>query len=174
MSESDAENFSGDMDFIADLIGLFIKKGVLKKMSEGETEDLIAYLVSSGLLQEVGELFGSYQRMKPINDAIGDAAMRLLVKQLGDPDTYLEKYEELLDLIRSMNPDATIISLSAFCGAHHEELGAMIEAYNQKNNCKVHFIDSFGWIPEKPLHPLRDGHTAVAKNLIPLLGKIVG
>ena len=89
-------------------------------------------------------------------------------------ELYLEKYEELLDLIRSMNPDATIISLSAFCGAHHEELGAMIEAYNQKNNCKVHFIDSFGWIPEKPLHPLRDGHTAVAKNLIPLLGKIVG
>ena len=107
MSESDAENFSGDMDFIADLIGLFIKKGVLKKMSEGETEDLIAYLVSSGLLQEVGDLFGSYQRMKPINDAIGDAAMRLLVKQLGDPDTYLEKYEDLMDDVSGALKNAT-------------------------------------------------------------------
>ena len=89
-------------------------------------------------------------------------------------ELYLEKYEALLDVIRSMNPNATIISLSAFCGAHHAELGELIAAYNQKNNCKVHFIDSFGWIPEKPLHPLRDGHKTVAKNLIPLLGEIVG
>lgn len=89
-------------------------------------------------------------------------------------EVYLEKYTELLDLIRKMNPHATLISLAAFCGAHHEALGRMIAEYNQKNNCRVHFIDSFGWIPEKPLHPLRDGHETVAKNLIPLLKKIIG
>lgn len=88
-------------------------------------------------------------------------------------ELYLEKYEELLDVIRSKNPHATLISLSAFCGAHHEELGNMIAKYNEKNGTCVHFIDAFGWIPEKPLHPLRDGHTAVAKNLIPLLGNII-
>ena len=88
-------------------------------------------------------------------------------------ETYLEKYAELLDVIRSMNPDATIISLSAVCGAFHQELGEMIKEYNEKNGCKVHFIDSDGWIPVSPLHPLRDGHTTVAKNLIPILKGIV-
>ncbi len=88
-------------------------------------------------------------------------------------EVYLEKYAELLDVIRAMNPNATVIALSAFCGAFHEELGKMIAEYNEKNQCKVHFIDSDGWIPVSPLHPLRDGHTTVAKNLIPILKKIV-
>ncbi len=88
-------------------------------------------------------------------------------------ELYLEKYAELLDVIRSMNPTATIISLSAFCGAHHEELGKMIAEYNVEHNCNVHFIDSNGWIPMFPLHPLRDGHTTVAKHLIPLLTEII-
>lgn len=88
-------------------------------------------------------------------------------------ELYLEKYAALLDVIRSMNPNATLVSLSAFCGAHHAELGEMIAKYNQENGCNVHFIDSFGWIPEKPLHPLRDGHATVAQRLIPLLKEIL-
>lgn len=87
---------------------------------------------------------------------------------------YLEKYAELLDVIRARNPRATVVALSAFCGAHHGELGEMIAAYNEKNACKVHFIDSFGWIPEEPLHPLRDGHATVAEHLTPLLRAILG
>ena len=88
-------------------------------------------------------------------------------------ELYLEKYAELLDVIRAMNPQATLISLAAFCGAHHEALGNMIAEYNQKNNCHVHFIDSFGWIPLKPLHPLRDGHITVSQHLIPILKEII-
>ncbi len=91
-----------------------------------------------------------------------------------DPTLYLEKYAELLDVIRSHNPDATLIALSPFCGAFHEELGRMIAEYNEKNGCTVHYIDSFGWIPEEPLHPLRDGHATVAENLIPRLRAILG
>ena len=88
-------------------------------------------------------------------------------------ELYLQKYEELLDVIRARNPQSVIISLSAFVGAFHEELGKMIADYNQKHGCNVHYIDSFGWIPEVPLHPLRDGHNTVAKNLIPLMKEIV-
>ena len=88
-------------------------------------------------------------------------------------ELYLEKYEELLDVVRSYNPDATVISLSAFCGAHHAELGEMIARYNEKNGCNVHFIDSNGWISPEPLHPLRDGHTTVASRVIPLLREIM-
>lgn len=87
---------------------------------------------------------------------------------------YLETYAELLDTVRAHNPEATVIALSAFCGAHHTELGRMIADYNAKNGCHVHFIDSFGWVSPEPLHPLRDGHSTVARNLIPLLRNIIG
>ncbi|MBE6552880.1 MAG: hypothetical protein E7666_00900 [Ruminococcaceae bacterium] len=86
---------------------------------------------------------------------------------------YLENYARLLDVVREKNPNATVIALSAFCGAHHAELGEMIADYNAKNNCNVRFIDSNGWISPEPLHPLRDGHNTVAEHLIPLLKEIV-
>ena len=86
---------------------------------------------------------------------------------------YLAKYEILLDVIRKMNPDATIVALSAFCGAFHAELGEMIAAYNEKNGCTVHFVDTNGWIPVEPLHPLRDGHRTVAKNFTAALREIL-
>ncbi len=89
-------------------------------------------------------------------------------------ELYVAEYEKLLDVIRARNPESVIVSLSAFCGAHHEALGKLIAAYNEKNGCNVHFIDSFGWIPKEPLHPLRDGHRAVAKRLIPLIRAIIG
>ena len=89
-------------------------------------------------------------------------------------EVYLQKYAALLDVVRSHNPHATVIALSAFCGAFHEELGKMIAEYNQKNGTDVHYIDTNGWIPAEPLHPWRNGHTTVASNLIPILTKIIG
>ncbi len=86
---------------------------------------------------------------------------------------YLAGYAELLDVVRARNPHSVIVSLSAFCGGHHEALGRMIDEYNRQNNCHVHFIDSFGWIPVDPLHPLRDGHATVAEHLVPLLDAII-
>jgi len=88
-------------------------------------------------------------------------------------ELYLERYAALLDEIRAMNPSSKIVSLSAFCGAHHEALGKMIAEYNEKNGCDVAFIDSTDWIPVEPLHPLRDGHQIIADHLAPILGKII-
>ena len=87
----------------------------------------------------------------------------------GDEGVYLASYRQLLDVIREHNPEARIVSLAAFCGAHHEALGAMIADYNREHGCDIFFVDSFGWIPEEPLHPLRDGHRIVADHLIPIL-----
>ena len=89
------------------------------------------------------------------------------------PEVYTEKYGELLDVIRKMNPEATVISLSAFCGAYHTELGEFIEKYNAENGCLVHYIDSNGWISPEPLHPYRDGHRTVAENLTAEMKKII-
>ena len=88
-------------------------------------------------------------------------------------ELYLKKYGELLDVIRKMNPEATVISLSAFCGAFHTELGEYIEKYNAENGCRVHYIDSNGWISPEPLHPYRDGHRTVAENLTAEMKKII-
>ena len=88
-------------------------------------------------------------------------------------EEYVTKYGELLDVIRSLNPNAKIISLSAFCGAHHEELGKFIAEYNEKNGTSIPFIDSTGWVPVEPLHPLRDGHKTIAEHLVPILKELL-
>lgn len=87
-------------------------------------------------------------------------------------ELYIAEYEHLLDVIRARNPMSVIISLSAFCGAHHEALGELIARYNEKNGCNVHFIDSCGWVPEEPLHPMRDGHRIIAAHLTQKLREI--
>ncbi len=92
----------------------------------------------------------------------------------GKVENYLVQYEKLLDIVRARNPHALIVSLSAFVGFAHTELGEMIADYNQRNGCDVRYIDSFGWIPPEPLHPMRDGHRIVAGHLVPLLKKIIG
>ena len=88
-------------------------------------------------------------------------------------EEYTACYEKLLDVIRSLNPNAKIVSLSAFCGGHHEALGKLIADYNQKNGTDVAFIDSTGWIPVEPLHPMRDGHATVAEHLAPILKELI-
>lgn len=83
--------------------------------------------------------------------------------------TYLDGYRALLDQIIAANPASKLFVLSAFCGAHHRELGELICAYNREKGTAVHFIDSTGWVPKEPLHPLRAGHRVIAQHLIPIL-----
>ena len=88
-------------------------------------------------------------------------------------EVYLAKYAELLDIVRKHNPNATVISVSPFCGAFHTELGEMIAQYNKENGCNVRYVDTYGWIPEEPLHPMRDGHATVAEKLTEQIQKII-
>ena len=53
-----------------------------------------------------------------------------------------------------------------------KELGEMVERFNKENNDDVKFINSTGWIPAEPLHPLRDGHKIVAEHLTEELKKL--
>ena len=51
--------------------------------------------------------------------------------------------------------------------------GAMIEDYNKCENDNVYFINTKGWIPKSPVHPLRDGHRIIAENLTKKLLEIL-
>ncbi len=86
---------------------------------------------------------------------------------------YTAEYRKLLQVVREINPNAKIVVLSAFCGVYPAELQEMVETYNRETGDTVHFIDSAGWIPAEPLHPLRDGHSIVARHLTEELQKIL-
>lgn len=88
-------------------------------------------------------------------------------------EEYLAAYGALLDTVRALNPNAKILSLSAFCGAHHEALGSFIEEYNASHGDDIFFIDSTGWIAPEPLHPMRDGHRTIAEHLAKILVGVV-
>lgn len=91
----------------------------------------------------------------------------------GRPD-YLPEYEKVLELIRERNPKSTIIVLSPFCGCFDDVLPGFVKGYNEKHSDNIRYISSHGWVPESPLHPLRDGHREIARRLIPELREIVG
>jgi len=88
-------------------------------------------------------------------------------------EDYLMRYEEFLDLVRSTNPEAVIVCLSAFCGAFDAELTAFIPEYNKKKAANVRFVSSKGWVPLEPLHPLREGHKIIAEKLTAALKEIL-
>lgn len=89
-------------------------------------------------------------------------------------EKYIDGYEKLLDVIRTMHPDSKIIVLSAFCEVYPEELKFLITKYNKEYNTDILFIDTKGWIPAEPIHPLRDGHKIIAEKLTSILKEELG
>lgn len=87
-------------------------------------------------------------------------------------EEYTSEYTELLRLVRKINPNAKIVVLTAFCGVYPNELRAAVDKFNTENNDNVYFIDTAGWIPKEPLHPLRDGHRIVSEKLTAELKKL--
>ena len=92
----------------------------------------------------------------------------------GTEEAYISEYKNLLDVVRKVNPESKIVVLSAFYGVYPEALKALVEKYNAENGDSIKFIDTKGWIPKEPLHPLRDGHRIVAENLTRELKRIFG
>lgn len=83
----------------------------------------------------------------------------------GPIEIYLKEYEKFLDLVRSINPKAQIVVLSTFYGYANKELGEFICSYNESNRCSILYVDSAGWVPPEPLHPLRSGYKVIAEKL---------
>lgn len=88
-------------------------------------------------------------------------------------EEYASAYRDLLHTIRELHPQSVIICLSAFYDVHPDALREMIAQWNAQREDRVHFIDSTGWIPQEPLHPMRDGHRIIAEHLAGALKSIV-
>lgn len=88
-------------------------------------------------------------------------------------EQFVSGYTRLLDIIRNLHPAAKIISLQSFCGGHYETHKTMIREYNEKKKAGIVYIDTSGWIPLEPLHPLTNGHRILAEKLIPILKEVI-
>ncbi len=91
--------------------------------------------------------------------------------RLNEKTVYLDAYCEFLLLLRKRNPQAIIVALSPFYGVYEPELKETINSFNKDNNENIIFIGTDGWIPQTPLHPLREGHRIVAERLTEELNK---
>lgn len=84
---------------------------------------------------------------------------------------YLENYRAFLDLARKMHPRAQIILLPPFNGTHAADVRALADSYSREHSCKIDLIETEGWVPKEPLHPLRAGHKIIAAHLTEELKK---
>lgn len=108
---------------------------------------------------------GEHPNIVVINHGANDSA--------STPDRYIARYGELVDLIREIHPEAKIVCLSAFCGNFAADLDAFVQRYNETHDTPIYFINSTGWVPREPLHPLRAGHRAIAAHLSEALRAIL-
>ncbi len=90
-----------------------------------------------------------------------------------DADIFAENYLELLKVIRKRCPLSKIFILPCFRGDHFAVLQNFINDYNKEYNDNLCFIDSRGWVPAEPLHPLRAGHKIIAEKLTSALEKLL-
>lgn len=86
-----------------------------------------------------------------------------------DRETFFRQYRRLLEVVRARNPQAKIIALTPFCGALAEEICEIVDAFNRETGDDVFYISTAGWIAPEPLHPTREGHKTVARNLAAIL-----
>ncbi len=89
------------------------------------------------------------------------------------PEIYIAGYEKVLRVIRETHPGTGIVVLCPFKGFFRQELGKFVDEFNKKYNDNVHYINSYGWIPKDPVHPVRENHRVIAEQLAPLLEKFV-
>ena len=87
----------------------------------------------------------------------------------GDVNNYIREYERFLKHLIEVHKASKIIVLNCFRGNFKDETEEMVSRFNKEHGTDVFFIDSSGWIPFEPLHPLRDGHKIIAEHLTEIL-----
>lgn len=86
-----------------------------------------------------------------------------------NPDEFEQKYYELLSVIYNRNPESKIIAMVPFIGAFRNEIHETVKKFNKQNNTDIFVVDTDGWVPSEPLHPLRESHFKAAQKLTAVL-----
>ena len=127
----------------------------------------------NGKIPPVINAYGFYSEGEPMESICAD----YIVINHGTNDlrveaeVFIPEYEKFLKHVRERNPKSNIIALTPFGGYHREDIKVAVDNYNKENGDEVYYLDSFGWTPVQPLHPFRDGHIEVAKNLSAFIKK---
>lgn len=125
----------------------------------------------NGAVPKVYDAYPFYSHNNPMPSANAD----YIVINHGTNDAGKEKeivkpdYESFLKLVRDRNPKSKIICLTPFGGYHAELIDEIVKEHNEKYSDNVYYINSTGWIPQQPLHPLRDGHKIIAEHLAEIM-----
>lgn len=101
-----------------------------------------------------------------INHGTNDAA--------ADPEKFEAGYIRLLDAVYAAHPDTHVIVVTPFFGRKDKETREVINTYNAMHNRDIFLVDTTGWLPPEPLHPLRDGHKIAAEKLTAVLAEHFG
>ncbi len=81
------------------------------------------------------------------------------------PAEYLSHYKNYLTLIRQAYPKAKIVALRPFGGYQADSIKQAVDAAKADGDFEVYYIDSTGWYPTGPLHPLSDACAVIATKL---------
>lgn len=85
------------------------------------------------------------------------------------PEVFRKGYRELLNVILEKNPQSQLAVMTPFCGAFPQEVKETAAEASRDTGRRILIVDTAGWLPAEPLHPLREGHRLAAERLVPLL-----
>ena len=88
-------------------------------------------------------------------------------------ETFVMQYRRLLEVIRQTHPQAKILCIVPFIGCRKEEIHEVAAAFSAEHGTPVTVVDTDGWLPREPLHPLRAGHRTAAEKLLPYFQKLL-
>lgn len=81
------------------------------------------------------------------------------------PEAFRKEYRHLLEVILQANPHSRLAVMLPFCGAFPKEIRETAAEAGRDTGREILVVDTAGWLPAEPLHPLRDGHRSAAERL---------
>lgn len=81
------------------------------------------------------------------------------------PEVFQKDYRRLLEVIIEANPRARLAVILPFCGAFPREIRTIAAEVGRDTGREILVVDTAGWLPAEPLHPLREGHRLAAERL---------